>query len=63
MKEQDDLLALADMFIESVRDRILPSGEGIFSTWEQCFRMALRGECDAETVEAKLLALKPHLRR
>ncbi len=63
MKElQDELNSLADLFIESVRDRTLPSGYGIFATWEQCFRMAMRGECDPETVDQKLRALAQHFR-
>lgn len=50
-----------DQLIERVRAKTTPEGAGVFATWEACFRMAFRGECDIETVLAKFAALKPYL--
>lgn len=58
---QPDLDSLADQFVQIVLDRTPESSLGIFATWEACFRMAMKGQCEHEIAVEKLAKLLPFL--
>lgn len=58
---QTDLDSLGDQFVQIVLDRTPESSLGIFATWEACFRMAMKGQCEYEIAVEKLAKLLPFL--